>query len=345
VLPFRIAYVLWLSLMVTSLFIASYLMWRVAATYCSGFSFLLICIVLANSEVVIGTANTAGIIVGLCIIAAWTFLEDRFVYLGILCMAVSLVIKPHDAGFVWLFFLLAGGTYRKHALQSLAVTFAIFIVGFGWISYVVPHWILEWRSNMVATASSGGLNEPGISSVTGNSAGMIIDLQSAFSVIRNDPHFFDTASYLICGFLLLLWIVCTLRIHMTKEKTWIAFAAVVPLTMLVTYHRPYDAKLLLLSIPACAILWSRRGIEGWTGAVLSLAAVISTSDVPLATLVTFSKNLHIDSSLLSGKLLTVMLRRPTPIILLVMGIFYLWVYVRRTGPEREGVEAEEAVSA
>ena len=41
---------------------------------------------------------------------------------GILCMAVSLAIKPHDSGLVWFYFLLAGGVYRKRALQTLAVT-------------------------------------------------------------------------------------------------------------------------------------------------------------------------------------------------------------------------------
>jgi len=32
--------------------------------------------------------------------------------------------------------------------------------------------------------------------------------------------------------------------------------------MLVTYHRPFDAKLLLLAVPACAMLWAEGGRIG-----------------------------------------------------------------------------------
>jgi sensor domain CHASE-containing protein len=45
--------------------------------------------------------------------------------------------------------------------------------------------------------------------------------------------------------------------------------------------------------------------------------------------------LHLDTSGLGGKLLALVLLRPASLALLVMGISYLWVYMRRTGPERE----------
>jgi hypothetical protein len=35
-------------------------------------------------------------------VAAWCFIKGRFIPAGILCLAVSLAIKPHDAGLVWL---------------------------------------------------------------------------------------------------------------------------------------------------------------------------------------------------------------------------------------------------
>jgi hypothetical protein len=39
--------------------------------------------------------------------------------------------------------------------------------------------------------------------------------------------------------------------------------------------------------------------------------------------------LHITTVGLPGELLTVVLTRPAPLVLLAMGIFYLWIYVRR----------------
>ena len=96
---------------------------------------------------------------------------------GILCLAVSLAIKPHDAGLVWLYFLLAGGVYRKRALQTLLITVVLGLSAFLWVSHVAPHWMRDWRSNLAAISAHGGLNEPGPASVTGRTAGMVIDLQ------------------------------------------------------------------------------------------------------------------------------------------------------------------------
>jgi hypothetical protein len=105
--------------------------------------------------------------------------------------------------------------------------------------------------------------------------------------------------------------------------------------MLVTYHRPYDAKLLLLTVPACAMLWAKGGAIGRIALVVTTAGIVLTADIPLAILVILTKNLPISTVGLSRQIMTVVLMRPATLILLVMGIFYLWVYLRRAGPETE----------
>jgi hypothetical protein len=107
----------------------------------------------------------------------------------------------------------------------------------------------------------------------------------------------------------------------------------VPLTLLVTYHRPYDAKLLLLTVPACAMLWAEGRSIRWVALAVSTAAIVSTADIPLTILLAHTRNLHITTVGLPGELLTVVLTRPAPLVLLAMGLFYLWIYVRRD-PER-----------
>jgi len=72
---------------------------------------------LANCELLIVLGNMAGVAIGLCVVAVWCFLRERYVAAGIFCLAISLAIKPHDSGLVWLYFLLAGGIYRRRALQ------------------------------------------------------------------------------------------------------------------------------------------------------------------------------------------------------------------------------------
>jgi len=89
------------------------------------------------------------------------FYAERFALVGVLCLAASLAIKPHDVGLVWLYFLLAGGVYRKRALQSLLITAVLGLSAFLWVSHVAPHWIGDWNSNLIATSSYGGINGPG----------------------------------------------------------------------------------------------------------------------------------------------------------------------------------------
>jgi hypothetical protein len=99
--------------------------------------------------------------------------------------------------------------------------------------------------------------------------------------------------------------------------------------MLVTYHRPYDAKLLLLTVPACAMLWAEGGPIGWIALIVNTAGFVLTGDIPLAILVILTNNLHVGTAGIFGQILTVVLTRPASLILLVMSIFYLWAYVRR----------------
>jgi hypothetical protein len=81
------------------------------------------------------------------------------------------------------------------------------------------------------------------------------------------------------------------------------------------------------------MLWAEGRPIRWVALVASSAAIVCTADIPLTILLTLTRNLHISTVGISGKMLTVVLTRPVPLILLAMSIFYLWIYMRRT-PER-----------
>jgi len=165
---------------------------------------------------------------------------------------------------------------------------------------------------------------------------MVVDLQGVVSIFRDDPRFYNPVSYLVCGSLLLLWAVKTLKLRASAENAWLALAAMVPLTMLVTYHRPNDAKLLLLTVPACAMLWARGGRSGRLAALVTTAGILFTADIPLSILVILANALHVTATGFTGTILTVALTRPASVALLIMTIFYLWVYVR-DAPDRIGL--------
>ncbi len=327
-LPWGIAHLLWRDLAAGGLILAAFLMWNLARKYSPGISLFLICFALANCGVIFATGNSAGIVISLCVVAVWCLLEEQFIWVGILCLAASLAIKPHDAGLVWLYFLLAGGTHRKRALQTLLVTAILGLAAILWVTPIAPNWMQELHSNIMADQLPGGINYPGPGNTTSSGPNIIIDLQSAVSVFRNDPRIYNSVSYLVCGALLLVWVVRTLRSRFSQANAWLALAAAAPITLLVTYHRPHDAKLLLLAVPGCAMLWAGGGLIRWLALLVTSAAIVFTADIPLAFLWIFIKNLHISTAGLSGQIETVVLTRPTQLTLLVMGIFYLWIYLR-----------------
>jgi hypothetical protein len=181
----------------------------------------------------------------------------------------------------------------------------------------------------------GDLSDPGPTSISINNPDRIIDLQTVISVFRDDPRIYNPASYLICGALLLVWSIRTLRLRFSLASAWLALAAIAALSMLPVYHRQYDAKLLLLTVPACAMLWAEGGPIAWIALLVTTAGVVLTGDIPSAILIILSNHLHVGVAGTLGKILTVALMRSAPLILLVMGIFYLWVYVRRSFPDTD----------
>jgi hypothetical protein len=328
-LPFGPAHLLWMTLMALSLLLAAILMWSVGANHAPGVSLLLSCILLANSEVLFAIGNAAGIVVSLCVVASWCFLRERFVPVGVLCLAIGLAIKPQDAGPVWLFFLLAGGVPRKRALQAFVVTVLLSLPSVLWVMRASPDWMQEMRTNLAATTGHGDINDPGPASLANGTAQPIIDMQSVIAVFRDDPRIYNLVTYLICGPLILVWALVALRSRPSPANAWLALAAIVSLSMLVTYHRLYDAKLLILTVPVCAMLWAEGGPIGWLAIVLNTAGIVLTGDISLLFLRHLAASVQMPGGGLVGEMLTAVSIRPVPVALLVMGIFYLWVYVRR----------------
>ena len=242
------AHILWMLVTGCVFSLAILLMWNAGTSHAPQVATFLACILAVNCEAIFATGNTAGIVVGLCGIAVWCFLENRFAWIGVVCLGLSLAVKPHDGGLVWLYFVLAGGAYRKRAVQSAVITAVIGLTAVLWVSHVAPHWMHDWSTNLATTSAHGGMIEPGPNSMSNGSINSVVDLQAAISIFRDDPRFYNIASYLFCGVLLLAWSIWTLRTRFSVQKAWLALAAVTAFTLLITYHRPWDAKLVMLAI-------------------------------------------------------------------------------------------------
>jgi hypothetical protein len=319
VLQWKVAVAVWMALIAVCFVVASFCIWSFGAETAPRLYGVLILLILVNSGLLLSTGNTAGLVVSLTVIAVCCFLQDRFVSVGIICLALALAMKPHDAGPIWLYFLLAGGVQHKRALQAAVLTAIIVIPSVLWVAHSAPHWAPELQSNLASGLSAGGLNNPGPTTQGGRGIGQIISLQAALSLIWDDARFYNPVAYIICGILLLFWCIRTLRAGFSIRMAWLALAAISALTMLPFYHRTYDARLLLLAIPACVSLWREHRAAGRTALLLTLAAIILTGDV---FWVVFFQITHYSSPSVTFGMI------PAPLILLAVSVFYLWIYLR-----------------
>ena len=330
-LPFGISSLLWSIITAASFILASFLIWDLSSSYGPVLSAALIAISLASAAIVLGNGNPAGIVVASCLIAVWCFLKDRFALIGVLCLSVSLALKPHDAGLVWLYFFLAGGRLRKLALQTLAITALFSLAAVLWVSISAPDWLPELRSNMATMAAHGGNNDPGPTGPTSRERAieMIVNLQSAVSLIQDNPRLYNTITLLVCGVLFLLWSIGVCLSPRTLTLTWLALATIAPLTMLAIYHRAYDARLLMLAIPACAMLVAEKGKTGKAAILITSLGLIFTGELPYALFRSFESRIRMRNNIEA-----LFLARPAPLVLLLMAGFYLYIFLSRSSQQR-----------
>lgn len=331
--PWRAAALLWTILTAAIFMTGAVLMWQLAADYAPIPSGFLIFVLLGSNELILAIGNAAGIAIGLSCISVWCFIRDRFELAGVCCLGISLMLKPHDAGFIWLYFLVAGGTFRKRALQTLLVTLILGAASVLWVTHVAPNWLPELRSNLAFLSAPGHLNDPGPTSVAGRGILMVVSLQSAISMFRDDPRIYNPISYIICGVLLLIWMRATYKLRCTPANAYLALAVIAALTMLPVYHRMGDAKLLLLAVPACAMLWAQGGLAGRLAMLITAGGIALTGDLEWAVMLASVRLLHLPNTAFVNKLLIAAQMLPVPCILLAMGCFYLWVYVKRNAAE------------
>ncbi len=330
-LSWKSACMVWMVLMLGGFIAAAWLIWNLCADESPLVAGALIAFLLANSLLLPITANAAGLAISLSAIAVWCFLRDRFAIVGVLCLAVSLAFKPHDAGPVWLCLLLAGPVFRKRALQSLLATVAIIIPGILWIWRIAPHWFSEMSLNIATPALPGGLTDPGAHSQAGHGFDMVITLQTVFSTFVPNPHFYNLAAYIVCGPLLLLWIWFVLRRRGDAATTIkLALAAIVPLSMLPIYHRQLDCAMLLLIVPACVNLMKQRDRGGRLALPVTWIALILTGVFFWAIFFAVFRVLRVPENL--GWLRADAEVFPIPLTLLATGCFYLWALAQRGEP-------------
>jgi hypothetical protein len=326
-LGWRAAHVLWMLMTSSALLLSSFLIWDIASKTSPILSGALICVWLINSIPVVLVGNLAGIAIALCVVAVWCIEKEHFEIAGILCLAFSLILKPHDAWLVWLVYLLSSKAHRKRSLQSLAIAAALSCCAIAWVQRSSPHWFTELHHNIMSTSLHGGINDPGPAYLKIPTVGSMVNFQSVVSIFNDTPSVYNLVTFIICGALFVIWVAFSHRSDGSSEARWIGLAAVSCLSLLPVYHRTHDAKLILLAVPACAILYSKYSAARQKALWLTAAAFILTGDIVLYSLASLPQPFAGLGHGVLSDIANVVLFRPAPLILLVCASFYLWMYI------------------
>ncbi len=343
-LSWGVAYGIWFTLEVASLTAATFLVLDLAGAE-SWLATMMVCLFAVNCTIFVAIGNLAILVLGATAVAIWCFVKGRLEWLGICLLALALLLKPQDAGFIWLFFLLGRSAMRKNALKALGLTFVFAVISMLWISVHAPGWSHELKSNIAATTTPGDINDPGPHSMAKKGPGMIVSLQSVVSFFRDDPAFYKSVSYVVCGTLILIWGLAMLRSRDLNRLSMISLAVIVPLSLLIAYHRNHDGKLLLLVLPGCIQLWHERGWRGGLAAFVTGILFVLTGDLTISEIFQFESNLHMMSKGFLGTMMSLLLDRPITLWLLVTSLFYLIVYLIRIRQEAENRQTQAVVES
>ena len=320
-LPYRLARASWIVASIASVTVGAFLIWKWGANDSPVLCGACVGLMLVNSMTLIAGGNIAGIVIGLSIVATWCIFKRRNSAFAALALALSFMLKPQDVGFLWLYFLWKGGTSRKRALEALALMFLLSAPCLLWLSWHSPHWLMELSGNVKSSTGPGGFNDP-------HTSHSVVNLQAALSLFSNDPRIYNAASYALCGALLLAAAYKVVRSNLCRPADELVLAAIVPLSLLITYHRTTDAPLLLYSVPALTILWARCSRKTRRAALLAtLPAMLFTGDLFRISLFVLANHFRSKEYLLD-QLFRLMQVALAPSALLAMSVFYLVMYWR-----------------
>ena len=276
-LSYHAAQTLWLILILTALLLGAIAMGDLCAPYAPILGMASLAFMLRSSTLIIALGQPTALVLGLLMIGVWCLLRRRFQPFGILCFALSLIFKPHLGALVLLYFFLANSSYRRRAWQVVGLTIVLALPGLIWATAMPQSrpWPHNLAVSLTEVASNGRFSDPG---PTNKEAYQLTNLQTCFSLLHNDPHFYNPATYLTWLPFFLLWIYPVLTLRDGPRKDFLCLAAIAALDMLPAYHRLYDTRLLFMTFPALSLLLRQSPLQGGIMLVISTCTTLLLSE-------------------------------------------------------------------
>jgi hypothetical protein len=230
-------------------------------------------VLLAGSSQLLILAQPSAFSIGLAAIGVYCFLRSRALLAGALFLMLSLAVKPQIGGLIILS-LFFNGVHRRYAAMAMAGAVTLLLCG-GLVLKMHPQsagWIVDFRENLARSAAPGGIADPRPANELNSGD---LNLQTVTSIFFETDKAFNAAAYAAFGILFIAWAVPVRRMKPTLENHLLSIGALSVLTLLPIYHRAYDSRLLILSIPAALIVYKRRRTLGALVCVLVALSAVS----------------------------------------------------------------------
>jgi hypothetical protein len=316
-LSFPAARLLWFLLSGGLLVIAARLILSVSRPPHRWLATALVSFFLVTAGILLVLGQPAVFAISLVVIGSCLFLRGRLLPLGTLLFMLSLAVKPQIGGLIVLYFLVQKIHWRYAAVAmagaGVLLLSACLVLGHHPKS---ADWASTLRTNLSATLSPGGSADP---RPANRQAIGDTNLQTLTSIFLNDAGRFNPVAYVIFLALFAAGGMAVVRASGGRELHFLALGALSILSLMPVYHRFYDTRLLLLSIPAVLIVFQRHRLLGTLIAVLTVLAGISVQYRVQIYLMQHSQWQYV----LAHKFLFIFLLRQQNLELLILFCLYL----------------------
>jgi len=185
----------------------------------------------------------------------------------------------------------------------------------------------------------GAIDDPRPASEQAVSA---LNLQTITSIFFRDEKVFNEAAYAIFGMLFVAWAVAVLRMSPNMDNHLLSLGALSVLTLLPVYHRSYDTRFLLLSIPAALIVFEKRRI---IGAYLCVMVALETISIQHWVQLLLQRDGLLQSVRQNKAWLILLLRESDIRLLVLFCLFMVALFNIRDPHEFEGHDKQDWAAA
>ncbi len=274
---------------------------------------------LVTSGILLVLGQPAIFAISLLVIGTCFFLRGRLLPLAALLLMLSLAVKPQIGGLIVLYLLARRIQWRYAAVAMTGALALLLCAGVILKSHAgSADWVSVLRANLSATLSAGGSADPRPANLQAIGD---TNLQVLTSIFFPEAGKFNLAAYAIFLILFAAWILAIVRANASLETDLVAIAALSVLSLTPVYHRFYDTRLLLLTVPAVLLVFQKRRI---LGAVIAALTVLSTISVQYRVQVFLLQHAGWEK-LQQRKLLFILLLRQQ--ILEMLALFFIYLFV------------------